>query len=482
MSAYKILILEDVPFDVELMEREIKKAGINYSSKTVELEEDFIDAIDNFKPDLILADHSLPHFDGVSALDIVNKKCPEVPFIFVSGKIGEEFAVEALKRGATDYVLKSNLPKVGPAIIRAIEEVKEQQKLKKAEEALHKKNMQLNEAQKIGHIGSWEWDVSTGSMDCSDEFYRILGAEQFNNDFDYSYFMDFIDPEDQARVSKNVQLAIDALEPFYDEYKIIRPDGDIRVVASQGKVFNIDSNDSVRIIGTIQDITQRKIAEDKLKESLEEKELLLHEIHHRVKNNLQVISSLLRLQSRHIKDPNALQIFKESQNRVSSIALVHEKLYNSKDMACVNFAEYIRDLTGDIIHFFRTDTQRIKLDLDLEDVKLNIETAIPCGLIINELITNSLKHAFISEEEGEIYIGIHKIGENKDKIMLTVADNGRGIPAQLDISKVDSFGLQLVTNLAKRIAGNINVDRENGTRVEIIFQELNYKGRTGNGE
>ncbi|MCK9150958.1 histidine kinase dimerization/phosphoacceptor domain -containing protein [Methanobacterium alcaliphilum] len=482
MNTYKILILEDVPFDVELMEREIKKAGINYTSKTVELEEDFTNAIYEFKPDLILADHSLPHFDGVSALDIVNKKCPEVPFIFVSGKIGEEFAVEALKRGATDYVLKSNLPKVGPAIIRAIEEVKEQKKLKKAEEDLHKKNMQLSEAQKIGHIGSWEWNFSEGIMDCSDEFYRILGVENSGKEFTHSSFLKFIDPKDQQIVLKNIKTAVENREPFYDEYKIIRPDGDIRIVAFQGKIFNKDSNDSVRIIGTIQDITQRKIAEDKLKESLEEKELLLHEIHHRVKNNLQVISSLLRLQSRHIKDPNALQIFKESQNRVSSIALVHEKLYNSKDMACVNFAEYIRDLTGDIIHFFRTDTQRIKLDLDLEDVKLNIETAIPCGLIINELITNSLKHAFNLEEEGEIYIGIHRTGENKDKIRLTVADNGRGIPPQLDINKVDSFGLQLVTNLAKRIAGEINIARNNGTRFEIIFQELNYKGRTLNGE
>ncbi len=154
MKELKLLILEDVPFDVELIERELYKADIKFTSMIVDREENYLEEIKEFKPDIILADHSLPHFDGLSALEIAKKECPDVPFIFVSGKIGEEFAVEALKSGATDYVFKGNLPKIVHAINRALEEVKEQEKLESAEKELIKSHEFLTEAQKIGKMGS----------------------------------------------------------------------------------------------------------------------------------------------------------------------------------------------------------------------------------------------------------------------------------------------------------------------------------------
>ncbi len=481
MKTYNILILEDVPFDVELMEREIKKSGIEYSSRTVEIEEDFIKEINEFKPDLILADHSLPHFDGLSALEIAKLKCPEVPFIFVSGTIGEEFAVDALKKGAKDYVLKSNLSKIVPAIQRALEEVKEQQKRKKAEQALIKSHWQLMEAQKIGHFGSWEWNIHSDTMDCSDEFYRISGIEKENFTNNYQSFISRIHPDDVETVSEYTNSTLENLKPFSAEYRIIRPNGDIRFVSSHGKVITGDNGEVSRIIGTEQDVTSSKIAEDKLKQSLKEKEMLLQEIHHRVKNNLQVISSLLRLQSYHITDPEALEIFRESQNRVSSISLVHEKLYQSHDTGCIDFADYLKSLTEDLFQFFpNTNSSKINLKLELEYVKLNIETAISCGLIVNELLTNSLKHAFTSVESGEIYVGLIK--DKNNKILLTVADDGQGLPSQFNLDEIDSFGLELVQHLSKRINGNISIDRSNGTSFKISFQELNYKGRITNGE
>lgn len=481
MKIYNILILEDVPFDVELMEREIKKSGINFTSRTVELEEDFLREIKEFKPDLILADHSLPHFDGLSAMEIAKRECPDVPFIFVSGTIGEEFAVDALKNGAKDYVLKSNLSKVVPAIKRALEEVKEQEKRKKAEEALVKSHWQLREAQKIGHIGSWEWDIQSDVMDCSDEFYRISGLDKDNFIANYNSFMSRIHIEDREVVSENINSFLDNLKRFSVDYRIIRPNGDVRFVSSHGEVIHGDNGEVLRVIGTEQDITRRKIGEDKLKQSLKEKELLLQEIHHRVKNNLQVISSLLRLQSYHINDPDALEIFRESQNRVSSIALVHEKLYQSQDRGCIDFADYLKSLTGDLFHFFPTDSCKIKLKLELDYVKLNIETAISCGLIVNELLTNSLKHAFSSIDNGEIYVGLTRDEEN-NKILLVVADNGAGLPSQLNLDKIETFGLELVHHLSKRINGEIKIDRSHGTRFEISLQELNYRGRLSDGE
>jgi PAS domain S-box-containing protein len=480
MTNLKLLILEDVPFDVELIEREIKRAEIKFSARVVEIEEDYIREIEEFKPDLILADQSLPSFDGFTALEIAKERCPEVPFIFVSGKIGEEVAVDALKMGATDYVLKGNLSKVVPAIERALEEVKEQLKLKNAEDALHKSHWQLTEAQKLGHIGSWEWEIESDTMSYSDELYNIFGIEKFDFKINYNSFLDNTHPDDRKFVEENIQKVLKEEKPFSYAYRILRPDGSIRIVSSRSEVIIGENGQPVRIIGTEQDITERKAAEDKIKASLQEKELLLQEIHHRVKNNLQVISSLLSLQSRHINDPEALEIFKESRKRVSSIALVHEKLYQSKDMASINFADYIETLAKDIFNFSINSAQNIKLNLDLEKLCLNIETAIPCGLIINELLTNSLKHAFPEGHNGEIYLGFH--GENNGRITITVADDGIGLPSNINITNPDTFGLQLVYFLNKQIKGNIDLDVENGACFKISFEELEYSGRMENGE
>ncbi|MBM4242004.1 MAG: response regulator [Euryarchaeota archaeon] len=476
MKALKILIVEDVPFDAELIERELHKAGIKFSSRMVEVEQDYLREIREFEPDLILADHSLPQFDGLSALEIAKKECPDVPFIFVSGKIGEEFAVEALKSGATDYVLKGNLSKIVHATKRALEEVEEQSKRKKAEEALRNGHRQLMEAQKIGHIGSWEWDIPANRLTCSVELYHILGVNPKEFGRTYDAILELIHPEDRPIVLKNVNRALQDHKPFSNEYRLQRPDGIVRILSSHGEVITDEAGQPLRIIVTEQDITERKIAEEKIKDSLREKEMLLAEIHHRVKNNLQVILSLLRLQSRYIKDNEALEIFKETQNRVRSIALVHEKLYQSKDLEKINFSDYVQIFTEDLFYFYGTDPNSVKLRINVEEISLNIETAILLGLIINELVTNSLKHAFSHGKNGEINIEIHS--DEEDNFTLIVSDNGVGLPEYINTEKTDTFGLQLVKYLTKRIKGHIDLDRSQGTRFKITLKELSYKERT----
>ena len=215
------------------------------------------------------------------------------------------------------------------------------------------------------------------------------------------------------------------------------------------------------------DVTSRKQAEDQIKASLVEKETLLQEIHHRVKNNLQVISSLLRLQSRQIRDQQALELFKESQNRVQAMALIHEKLYQSSNLAFIDFQEYITSLVGNLCRSYDIYRHAITFKVNVNQVSLAIDTAIPCGLIINELVTNSLKYAFPDNRDGEISISLESM--HSGQFVLTISDNGVGLPENLDFRNTSSLGLQLVCRLCKQLEGRIELNQNQGTEFKITF-------------
>ncbi len=234
------------------------------------------------------------------------------------------------------------------------------------------------------------------------------------------------------------------------------------------------------VLAISRDITERKKSEDDVKASLKEKELLLREIHHRVKNNLQIISSLLSLQKSYIQDDETLDVLEESQNRVKSMAIVHEKLYNSESLVKIDFKDYIKDLTDSLLLTYRISQDMIKLDRNVDTIFFDVNTAIPCGLIINELVTNSLKHAFSkpvtpeSHQNKEINVELH---QEKDNFVLIVSDNGSGLPENLDFKNTESLGLRLVNNLVKQLEGTIKLDETEGTKFKIIFKELKYKER-----
>jgi two-component sensor histidine kinase len=216
-----------------------------------------------------------------------------------------------------------------------------------------------------------------------------------------------------------------------------------------------------------QEITERVRAEEQIKASLKEKEVLLKEIHHRVKNNLQVVSSLLSLQSQTVDSPAALEVLQESQNRVRSMALIHERLYRSEDLAQVDFAVYIRDLATFLVRSYRAQLGPISLNTEAEGVFLGIDTAIPCGLITNELISNALKHAFPNGKEGEIWV---KIGTHGDRqFTLIVGDNGVGFPPDVDFRDTESLGMQLVNTLVDQLEGTVELRRDGGTEFTIRF-------------
>ncbi len=246
----------------------------------------------------------------------------------------------------------------------------------------------------------------------------------------------------------------------------------IPVLLSKSVIKNDDGN----IMGIVcigSNIVEIKHAEDKIKASLNEKDILLRELHHRVKNNLQIILSLINLQSNGIKNKEDLEIFRESQSRVKSLAIIHEKLYRSEDFANINFEEYIESLVNYLLSYYSADSIEVIIDVK-KDIILNMDTAVPCGLIINELVTNAIKHAFNESKSGQINITLKS---DNGCFTLIVSDNGEGIPPEVDLDNPQKLGLQLVKSLTDQLEGKIEYNGSKNTEFKIQFRELIYKDR-----
>ncbi|AUB59995.1 histidine kinase [Methanobacterium subterraneum] len=286
-------------------------------------------------------------------------------------------------------------------------------------------------------------------------------------------FMDFVHPEDQQRILEyhKMRRSGDVNIPDEYEFRLLDKDGEERQIMLYASIIPSTTDSVVSLL----DITQRKTAENEVKRSLNEKELLLREIHHRVKNNMQIISSLLNLQRSYIHDEEAANILQESQGRVKSMALIHEKLYQTSDLARINVEEYIQSLTMNLFHSY-TVNPGIKLSMDVSDLYFNIDTAVPLGLIINELVSNSLKYAFKDRDEGEIRISLLETAE-PGKYLLLIRDDGTGFPHELDFAESHSLGLQLVNTLVNQLDGEIEMITNGGTTFNIIIHEQKYKER-----
>jgi two-component sensor histidine kinase len=228
-----------------------------------------------------------------------------------------------------------------------------------------------------------------------------------------------------------------------------------------------ETNERLRI-----ELTERRRAQDALRGSLQEKDALLKEVHHRVKNNMQVVSSLLNLQLDYLPDDQARPIITDTQGRIAAMALVHEKLYQSVDLARIDFTDYLQELTENIVSSFSSSARDIEFVLDAEDVLVGIDTAVPCGLIINELISNAYKHGFPDGGPGRLTVTFKRLGV--DRLFLQVADTGCGIPADLDLRQTESLGMQLVFTLVQQLQGTIEVKSppDGGTCFELNLQDV----------
>jgi len=281
---------------------------------------------------------------------------------------------------------------------------------------------------------------------------------------------DLIHEEDRDSSSRAFDgLIKDASSTAMCECRYRHKDGSWRYLEASGR--NLVNDPTVNgIVINSRDITYRTIAEEQIRASLREKETLLKEIHHRVKNNLQIISSLLNLQSNQISDHETQQLFRDSMCRVKSMALIHERLYSSEDLGMVDISGYVKSLTSFLMATVSGNLERISIHQDVDETTLPVDAAVPCGLIINELVTNSMKYAFPNTEHGEIAISFHRL-DNRT-VRLSVRDNGIGLPEDLDIKNTQSLGMHLIHSLADQLDGKLTFDCIQGTQCTIEFESI----------
>ena len=345
---------------------------------------------------------------------------------------------------------------------------------KKAERALRESEKQYRELYEFLPIPVYEMDFEANITAANRAIFKAFRAteEDFKKGFNA---WKLLSPQDVQKSRVNIQRLLKGEAIEGTEYVFTRLDGSTFPALIISSVI-FDRGRPLGLRGAIIDITERKQTEDALQTALREKEILLREIHHRVKNNMQVISSLFNLQAGQITAENARRVLKEGQLRIRSMALVHEKLYQSRDLSKVDFADYLRSLAALLFHFYRVEAGRIRLETHLEPVYLSVNSAVPSGLLVNELVSNSLKHAFPADRKGTVEIGLRK--DEDGRVELRVADDGVGLPGSLDFRRTESLGLQIVNLLADQLGGTIVLGDGNGTDVRISFREREERPKT----
>ena len=648
MKKMKILILEDNPSDAELTKRELRKINVEFESRVIQDEKNFLKEIETFKPDIILSDYGLPQFTGFEALEIAKKLIPDIPFIIVTGSLSEEMAADSIKRGAWDYVLKENLQRLTPAIENALKLKIEKDNNKLAEEALKESEKKHRTLIETTSEGFWLLDAEKKTIDVNQSLCDMLGYSK--DEMLGKTPFDFIDEENlkifKEQTSKITEtkhrtyeiflkkknginfptifnatslvdengnptgsfaFVTDITERIQSEIEIRHLNRVLRAIRNvnqlitkekdrdklikgacknlienrgyfnawialldesgkyitsaesglgkdflpiltllkkgkltacgknalkqtgivvteppfkacgdcpladnyagrgaittrlefKGKIFglfhvsvplqfikqkeeqflfNEVANDIAFALHHLRDEEKRKQAENQIMKDLKIKTALIQEIYHRTRNNMAVISAMLAMESGRSENDQVKSTFREIDNKIRAMSMVHQKLYEAKDLSSINMEDYIKDLVELIMQSYGVFSERVTLNFDLHAVKVSIDSAVPFGLIINELISNIFKHAFPEDRKGEISIRLFK--EEDETINLELMDNGIGFSQNFDPRKDGSMGLALVFSIAEeQLKGEISVKSENGLKWHIKIKDNLHKER-----
>ena len=323
----------------------------------------------------------------------------------------------------------------------------------------------LRMAMEVAQIGTWEIDPATGMVTASDSMNTIFGLPADGKGRPFKEYLARVHSDDAPAVEAAIARRTAQSEPVSVEYRIVQENGDVRWLASRG-AFVRGADGSGRLVGSLFDITDRKHIEEEREAALAQRELLLKELNHRVKNNLQMVSSLLNLQASRLSDPSSKEHFRKAIDRVQAVGDIHARLYQGEQLGRIDFDEYLKDLCGRLRESM-LDGKSITLKVETEPLVLDIDRAIPLGLIVNELVTNSIKHAFPNGATGNITVHLEK-GPADQALRLSIGDDGRGLTDKNGTER-DGLGMRLVEGLMQQVGGTMEIRDEPGARYEITI-------------
>ncbi len=497
----RILHLEDRATDAELLLRVLRLAELKFQARCVETRADFEAALADFSPDIILADYFLPGFDGLTALGIAQARCPDVPFIIISGTLGEERAVEALKLGATDFVLKDRLDRLVPVVQRALREADSRAGRQRAETALIESEAGLLEAQSLAHLGNWNWDMTRDDLSWSDEVFRIFGLTPQQFGPTYAAFLERVHPLDRDWVVAAVEAVVRDGAPYDFDHRIVRPDGSERYVHENGKVLRDAAGRPFRMVGTVQDITERKKLEEQVRQS--QKMEVIGQLASGVAHDFNNILTAIQMNADLLNfgeylSPDDQELVRDIGAYVERAAALTRQLllFGQQDVMCqqdLDLKEVIngigkmltRTLGADIEMLIKLPKQPLfirgdagMMDQVLMNLTVNARDAMPKG--------GALVIEIGGVEFDELAAAQHAQARSGSFVQLSVSDTGSGIPAEIlpkifepffttkGVGRGTGLGLATVFGIVRQHHGWISVCSEvgRGTTFRIYLPRL----------
>lgn len=455
----RILLVDDDEVDRAAVRRHIETNELPYELRTAVSKDEALDRLREAASDVVLLDYDLSDGTGLELLSQLD----ETPTIIITGHGSEQIAIEAMRRGACDYLIKdveSHYLKMLPVTIRNV------LRRKRSEWELRESESKLRHIYENAPVMMYSIDEEGRIYNVNEKWLQEMG---FTRDEVIGHKIDLVMTPESGQRAHRKEIPRFWRQGYARDvpYQFVRKDGTVIDVLDHS-IATTDPSGRCISLSVVHDVTAQKRAAEQIANSLKEKEVLLREVHHRVKNNMQIVVSLLRLQSRTIQNETAREALVDSQNRIKAMALIHETLYQSENLTGITLRSYVHRLVRNLLSVHGPRGRSAQILVDVGDAALDIDTAVPVGLIINELVSNSLKHAFPDRKPGEVRVTVHPTGE--EEIELTVADDGIGLPEELDPRNTATLGLRLVTRLAEdQLGGKLEFRRGEGSCCMLRF-------------
>jgi PAS domain S-box-containing protein len=361
-------------------------------------------------------------------------------------------------------------------VIGVVLVIRDQSGERTVQRALEEGRDRLELALKSATMGIWEWEISTGKVTWDGEHHVLFGIplNAFKGTIDA--VQECVHPEDRERGMEVLRRTVELDLPFDNTYRVVRPDGAIRWLHSYGTLYRDGAGGPQRIVGTTQDITERVDRERALRNAIEEKDTLLRELYHRTKNSMHLIRSVLMLKAGENPTSDVQRVVQETERRIHTIAMVHDKLYQRGDLSHIRMSEYLPELVDLLLSSHDGETRNISIDLDVQDVELLIDTAIPCGLVITELMTNALNHAFPGKNAGTITLRLRRASEGH--IELLFCDDGVGVSPDCDLRELQTMGIRTIVSLVEhQLQGHVSFETTGGLCARVTCRDDLYGAR-----